>query len=156
MPPPADPLRVDSPPAVAHLATSGMHVTKRDGRRQPVSFDKILQRLYDNSEGLEHVDIVLVAQKTIAGLYDGVTTASLDMLAAETAAYLSTTHPQYSSLAARIGRPGRRQAQGRLRRLPRAVARGHLRLPRPARRTTARRRRARATSSTRCGSPTSS
>ena len=102
MPPPADPLRVDSPPAVAHLATSGMHVTKRDGRRQPVSFDKILQRLYDNSEGLEHVDIVLVAQKTIAGLYDGVTTASLDMLAAETAAYLSTTHPQYSSLAARI------------------------------------------------------
>jgi hypothetical protein len=45
---------------------------------------------------------VLIAQKCINGVYHGVKTSELDSLAAETAAYLTTEHPDYSILAARI------------------------------------------------------
>lgn len=40
--------------------------------------------------------------KVIQGLYSGVTTVELDTLAAETAATLTTKHPDYAILAARI------------------------------------------------------
>ena len=40
--------------------------------------------------------------KVIRGLYEGVTTPELDKLAAETAAQMTTTHPDYAVLAARI------------------------------------------------------
>lgn len=40
--------------------------------------------------------------KVITGLYPGVTTVELDNLAAETAATLTTRHPDYALLAARI------------------------------------------------------
>jgi ribonucleoside-diphosphate reductase alpha chain len=40
--------------------------------------------------------------RVIEGLYDGVTTSELDNLAAETAATMTTTHPDYALLAARI------------------------------------------------------
>ena len=45
---------------------------------------------------------VMVAQKVTAGVYKGVTTSELDELAAETAASLTATHPDYAQLAARI------------------------------------------------------
>jgi ribonucleoside-diphosphate reductase alpha chain len=79
-----------------------MHVVKRDGSREPVRFDPILERLASLSADLAKVDPSLVAQKTIVGLRDGVTTRELDAVAAETAAYLTTTHPEYGILAARI------------------------------------------------------
>ena len=79
-----------------------MQVVKRDGRRETVSFDKILARVQILSSGIEHVDSTRVAQKTVSGLRDGVHTSELDVLAAETAAYMSTEHPNYSYLAARI------------------------------------------------------
>jgi ribonucleoside-diphosphate reductase alpha chain len=40
--------------------------------------------------------------RVIEGLYDGVTTSELDNLAAETAATMTTTHPDFAKLAARI------------------------------------------------------
>lgn len=40
--------------------------------------------------------------KVISGLYPGVTTVELDNLAAETAATMTTNHPDYAILAARI------------------------------------------------------
>jgi hypothetical protein len=43
-----------------------------------------------------------VAQKTIEGMYDGISTQELDVLSAETCAYLSSTHPDFSTLGARI------------------------------------------------------
>ena len=81
-----------------------MNVVKRDGRKQPVSFDKITDRIGKLCYGLstEHVSPTQIAQKVIQGVYDGVTTVALDDLAAETAAYLTTQHPDYSRLAARI------------------------------------------------------
>lgn len=80
-----------------------MYVVKRDGHREPVMFDKITDRIKKLCYGLnEMVDAVKVAMRVIEGLYDGVTTSELDNLAAETAAAMTVTHPDYALLAARI------------------------------------------------------
>ncbi len=75
-----------------------MHVIKRDGRVESVKFDKITARIERLSYGLNptFVQPFEIARKVIAGLYDGVTTEELDNLAAETAASLTTTHPDYA------------------------------------------------------------
>lgn len=80
-----------------------MFVVKRDGRKEPVMFDKITARVRKLCYGLNNlVDPVKVAMRVIEGLYDGVTTSELDNLAAETAAAMTVTHPDYAKLAARI------------------------------------------------------
>jgi ribonucleoside-diphosphate reductase alpha chain len=81
-----------------------MKVIKRSGRPQDVSFDKITARIKKLCYGLDEnfVDHINVTKKVIQGLYDGVTTVELDNLAAETAASMSTVHPDYAQLAARI------------------------------------------------------
>lgn len=81
-----------------------MYVIKRDGRRESVKFDKITARIERLCYGLEpaFVQPVEVAMKVVAGIYDGVTTSELDNLAAETAASMTTKHPDYAVLAARI------------------------------------------------------
>ncbi len=81
-----------------------MFVLKRDGRKEPVQFDKITARIQKLCYSLNSdlVDPIDVAKKVIEGLYDGVTTSELDNLAAETAASLTTKHPDYALLASRI------------------------------------------------------
>ncbi len=80
-----------------------MYVVKRDGRKEPVMFDKITDRVKKLCYGLNDlVDAVKVAMRVIEGLYDGVTTSELDNLAAETAASMTIAHPDYAQLAARI------------------------------------------------------
>ena len=80
-----------------------MDVLKRDGKKEPVMFDKITARVRKLCYGLNPlVDPVKVAMRVIEGLYDGVTTSELDNLAAEIAATLTTSHPDYAILAARI------------------------------------------------------
>ena len=81
-----------------------MQVIKRSGVREDVSFDKITARIKKLCYGLDEsfVDHIDVSKKVIQGLYDGVTTVELDNLAAETAASMSTVHPDYAQLAARI------------------------------------------------------
>ena len=80
-----------------------MYVVKRDGHKEPVMFDKITDRIKKLCYGLnDMVDAVKVAMRVIEGLYDGVTTSELDNLAAETAASMTATHPDYAQLAARI------------------------------------------------------
>jgi ribonucleoside-diphosphate reductase alpha chain len=81
-----------------------MQVIKRNGEKEAVRFDAILEKLTKLSEDLntEWIDPGMVTKLTIEGLYDGVTTRELDMLAAETAASLTSQHPDYSRLAARI------------------------------------------------------
>mgnify|MGYP001966011923 CR=1 FL=1 len=66
-------------------------------------FDKITARVRKLCYGLnELVDPVKVAMRVIEGLYDGVSTSELDSLAAEISATMTTTHPDYAQLAARI------------------------------------------------------
>jgi ribonucleoside-diphosphate reductase alpha chain len=80
-----------------------MFVLKRDGRKEPVMFDKITSRVRKMCYGLNNiVDPVKVAMRVIEGLYDGVTTSELDNLAAEVAATMTVQHPDYARLAARI------------------------------------------------------
>ena len=80
-----------------------IYVTKRNGDRVPVSFDAILQRVRKLSDGLEHVNPDLVAQKVCNQLQDGMATSKLDEFAAETCAMMQARyHPNYGKLAARI------------------------------------------------------
>ena len=80
-----------------------MFVVKRDGHREPIMFDKITARVKKLCYELNPlVDPVRVAMRVIEGLYDGVTTSELDNLASETAATMTTSHPDYAKLAARI------------------------------------------------------
>ncbi|MBK8290874.1 MAG: ribonucleoside-diphosphate reductase subunit alpha [Flammeovirgaceae bacterium] len=81
-----------------------MLVLKRDGHRESVKFDKITARIEKLCYGLDpkFVNPVEVAMKVINGLYDGVSTIELDNLAAEIAASMTTKHPDFAKLAARI------------------------------------------------------
>ena len=82
-----------------------MFVTKRDGRREPVHFDKISARIRNLCEmepKLDAVDPVEVAQNVIRGLRKGMSTEELDRLTAETLAYRVIQHPDFGTLAARI------------------------------------------------------
>src|SRR5690606_1906019 len=81
-----------------------MLVVKRDGLRESLKFDKITARIVKLCYGLDPkvVRPVEVAMKVINGLYDGVTTQELDNLAAEIAATMTTRHPDFAKLAARI------------------------------------------------------
>ena len=80
-----------------------MFVIKRDGKKETVKFDKVTARIKKLSYGLSPiVDIYEVAKKAIEGIYDNVPTTELDNLAAETAASLTTKHPDYAILASRI------------------------------------------------------
>src|SRR5210317_717405 len=80
-----------------------MYVVKRDGKRKPVMFDKITARVRKLCYGLNDlVDPIKISMRVIEGIYDGVTTSELDNLAAEIAATLTTTHPDFAKVAARI------------------------------------------------------
>ena len=81
-----------------------MYVNTRSGEKEPIKFDKITERIEQLCFDLDRsfIDPMKIAKKVIEGIYDGITTKELDQLAAETAAYLSTQHPQYATLAGRI------------------------------------------------------
>ena len=79
-------------------------VTKRNGKKEPVMLDKILDRINQQTYGLDSkwISPFDVAQKVIAGVTPDILTSTLDGLAMETAASLTTKHPDYSVLAARL------------------------------------------------------
>jgi ribonucleoside-diphosphate reductase alpha chain len=79
-----------------------MQVRKRNGDTEPVDVNKIVRAVERCARGLDDVDPMRVATKTISGLYDGATTAELDRLSIQTAAEMTGEEPQYSRLAARL------------------------------------------------------
>lgn len=80
-----------------------MFVVTRNGNREEVSFDRILNRIKSLSDGLDHVNPAAVAQKVCTQIEDGITTVRLDEFAAETCATMQArNHPNYGKLAARI------------------------------------------------------
>ena len=83
---------------------SMIKVTKRNGKKEPVKFDKIVDRITQQTYGLDQKWIVPfeIAQKVIEGITPDVKTSILDQLSMETAASLATKHPDYSILAARL------------------------------------------------------
>jgi ribonucleoside-diphosphate reductase alpha chain len=80
-----------------------MFVIKRNGKKESVKFDKITARIEKLSYSLSPmVSVIEVAKKVVDGIFEGVQTTELDNLAAETAASLTATHPDYAILASRI------------------------------------------------------
>jgi ribonucleoside-diphosphate reductase alpha chain len=79
-----------------------MRVKKRNGSSEPVDVNKIVRAVSRSCAGLDDVDALRVATKTISGLYDGATTRELDQLSIQTAAALIAEEPQYAKLAARL------------------------------------------------------
>ena len=79
-------------------------VTKRNGKKEPLMLDKILERINQQTYGLDPKWIVSfdVAQKVIEGITPDIETRILDNLAMETAASLTVKHPDYAILAARL------------------------------------------------------
>ncbi len=78
-------------------------VIKRNGKKESIKFDKVTARIEKLSYSLSPIiNVIEVAKKTIEGIYQGVPTTELDNLAAETAASLTITHPDYAILASRI------------------------------------------------------
>jgi ribonucleotide reductase alpha subunit len=79
-------------------------VTKRNGKKEPVMLDKIVDRITQQTYALDTRWIIPfeVAQKVIEGITPDIKTSTLDQLATETAASLTTKHPDYSVLAARL------------------------------------------------------
>jgi ribonucleoside-diphosphate reductase alpha chain len=81
---------------------SQMQVRKRNGSLEAADVNKIVRAIERCSLGLQSVDPIRIASKTIGGLYHGATTRELDLLSIHTAASLIAEEPEYSKLAARL------------------------------------------------------
>lgn len=81
-----------------------MKVKKRDGSLEEMRYDKITRRISAlcSDLNLEYVDPTYITLKVTQGIYDEISTTELDQLAAETAASMTTTHPDYAKLAGRV------------------------------------------------------
>lgn len=81
-----------------------MEVIKRNGTRQKVSFDKILNRIEEmkNKLMLKRIDTIQIAQRTVQGLCNGITTEELDFYAANVCAEKMVDDPEYNKLASGI------------------------------------------------------
>jgi len=81
-----------------------MKVKKRDGSLEEMRYDKITRRIsvFCSDLNLDYIDPTYVTLKVTQGIYDGISTTELDVLAAETAAAMVTTHPDYAKLAGRL------------------------------------------------------
>jgi len=79
-------------------------VTKRNGKKEPLMLDKILERINQQTYGLDSkwIQPFDIAQKVIEGITPDIETRVLDTLSMETAAALTVKHPDYATLAARI------------------------------------------------------
>ncbi len=81
---------------------SGMRVQKRNGELEAVDVNKIVRAITRSAIGLDGVDPMRIATRTISGLRDGATSLELDELSIRTAAALVSEEPNYSRLAARL------------------------------------------------------
>lgn len=79
-----------------------MEVVKRDGTRETVRMEKILDAVNRACRGLEHVEPIEIAKRTIAGLHNNSTTEELDQLSISNAVMLMADEPNYSKVAARM------------------------------------------------------
>ena len=79
-----------------------MRVKKRNNELEVFSFDKILNRIQLLTPSLETINSYTLTMKVIGQLYDEIETTKIDELTAEQCESLSSMHPDYSILAARI------------------------------------------------------
>jgi len=92
-----------------HKMDDEMYVTKRNSKREIVSFDKILNRIKNlgkearfGKEADIKINYTTLVMKVIDQLYDGISTTKIDELSAEQCASMASIHPDYNILAGRI------------------------------------------------------
>lgn len=84
-------------------ADEEMYVTKRNGNKEIVSFDKILRRIRTlGTEANIKINYTSLVMKVIDQIYNNISTTKIDELSAEQCASMSTVHPDYNILAGRI------------------------------------------------------
>ena len=82
---------------------NNMRVTKRNGKLQDISFDKILNRVKKLSEESNiSINYSSLVMKVIDQLFDKISTTKIDELTSEQCASLSTNNPDYGTLAGRV------------------------------------------------------
>ena len=81
-----------------------MYVLKRNGKREAISFDKILKRIKSLGKqfNLQNIIFAQLAIKVIDQLYDNIQTTKIDELTAEQCASMASIHPDYTKLAGAI------------------------------------------------------
>ncbi len=81
-----------------------MQILKRDGKKEAINFDRMVDFVNRYCFGLnkDFINPIQVAKRTLEGVYDGVTIQELIQLSVETAASMTTKHPDYSLLAGRL------------------------------------------------------
>ena len=83
--------------------TNKMYVTKRDGTKEEISFDKILRRVKKLGEEANlNINYSTLAMKVIDKLCNNIGTTQIDLETADQCAALSTQHPDYGELAGRV------------------------------------------------------
>jgi ribonucleoside-diphosphate reductase alpha chain len=97
-----DRLDATTPNTGSPSGSSTMRVRKRNGDSEPVDVNKIVRAVQRCADGLDGVEPLRIATRTISGLCDGATTEELDELSIRTAAGLIVEEPNYSRLAARL------------------------------------------------------
>src|SRR3954454_11520195 len=90
-----------------------MKVIKRDGTQEDVKIEKILHAVNRACRGIEGVESLEVAKRTINGLHQGSTTQELDELSISNAVCLMAEEPSYSKVAARMLADSIRKEVGR-------------------------------------------
>lgn len=90
-----------------------MQVIKRDGTREDVKVEKILHAVNRACRGIQNVEALEIAKRTISGLHEGSTTEELDNLSIATAVMLMADEPNYSKVAARMLSESIRKEVGR-------------------------------------------
>eukprot|EP01062_Namystynia_karyoxenos_P054318 TRINITY_DN445_c0_g1_i6.p2 TRINITY_DN445_c0_g1~~TRINITY_DN445_c0_g1_i6.p2 ORF type:complete len:827 (+),score=369.94 TRINITY_DN445_c0_g1_i6:107-2482(+) len=86
----------------------GIEVVKRSGRRAPLEASKLRTRVDRLTQGLDlrFIDVEQIVNTVLNGSHTGMTTEKLDELLAQTVAYMTTKHPDYSLLAGRLAVTG--------------------------------------------------
>lgn len=86
------------------MADNTVYIVKRSGNREPFSRDKLTARVERMMFGLDKnfVDVTHVVNQIADGVVNGMSSAKIDELAGQAAAYSVTRHPDYGLLGGRI------------------------------------------------------
>ena len=81
-----------------------MQIVKRDGRREPIDFDRMVDFVsrYAYQLDTDYINPNQVAKRAFEGAFDGITIVDLIQLTVETAASMTSKHPDYGLLAGRL------------------------------------------------------
>lgn len=79
-----------------------MYVIKRNGKKEPMMFDKISNRISKLNYNLEGTDPTVVTQKVASRIFSGIHTKELDEIASQTCMAMVIETPDYGILGARI------------------------------------------------------